>query len=81
MGERSLQLTRGSRAWKRAVRGDSLCAGSTGQAFVTQVEQMSDIMADGSVGLGLDAVAVKLGEAKVIQAPPPPALVACDGGT
>jgi len=80
-----------TRLWASAA-GDSLCAGSAGQAFVTQVEQMSDIMADGSngpgqtcdgisVGLGFDAVAVKLGEAKVVQAPPSPALVACDGGT
>jgi hypothetical protein len=82
-------------AWTRlwvSAAGDSLCAGSAGQGILTQVEQMSDIMADGtngpgqpcdgiSVGLGFDAVAVKLGEAKSVQAPPPPAPVACDGGT
>ncbi len=57
----------------------SLCGGSAFESIALQIEQMSDIMADGtnepgqtcdgiSIGLGFDAVAVQLGQA--VSTPP-----------
>jgi hypothetical protein len=74
------------RYWGGGV-APSLCVGSAIASIQIQLDQTADIMADGtnapgqqcdgiSVGLGIDAVAVKLGS----PAPPPPFVDPCDAG-
>ena len=81
-----------TRQWLRATGLQTLCTASAVESIVTQIEQTSDIMADGtngpgatcdgiSVGLGFGATAVKLGQAKTLPAPPLPPAPDCDGGT
>ncbi len=71
-------------AWGRQLAGSidtSLCTGSAFDAIAQQFDQAADILLDGtdpagaacdgiSLGLGFDAVAVKLGN--VVSLPPPP---------
>jgi hypothetical protein len=77
--------------WAYVAGWSSLCTASALDSVTTQIEQMSDIMADGSngpgqqcdgisVGLGFQAVAVKLGQARTLPPPPLPRSSVCDGG-
>jgi len=72
--------------WAGAI-STSLCTGSAFQSLATQMEQTSDIMADGSnepgeqcdgisVGLGFDAVQVHLGKSEAA----PPVVNPCEDG-
>lgn len=81
-----------ARRWMYAAGSTSLCFATAAQAVVQQIEQASDIMADGSngpgqqcdgisVGLGFEATAVKLGQARTLPATPVPPPPVCDGGT
>ena len=78
--------TTGMVAWMKTQAGfvsTSLCSGSAFEAIALQLEQMSDIMVDGtsepgqvcdgiSLGIGFDAVAVHVGPSVVVPGVPDP---------
>lgn len=80
-----------TRRWLLAAGSQTLCNASAADSIVSQVEQASDILADGtngpgqtcdaiSVGLGFEATAVALGQAKTLSPAPLPSAPDCDGG-